>query len=38
MKDKEIYHDEIFIDSENIPQFDTQQFEGRLEKPISKKT
>ncbi|MCX6731444.1 MAG: penicillin-binding transpeptidase domain-containing protein [Candidatus Parcubacteria bacterium] len=38
MKDKEIYPDEIFIDSENIPKFDTQQFEGRLEKPISKQT
>ena len=38
MKDKEIYPDEIFIDSENIPKFDTQQFEGRLEKPITKKT
>lgn len=34
----EIYPDEIFLDSQNIPQFDTQQFEGRLEKPITKKT
>lgn len=33
----EIYPDEIFLDSQNIPQFDTQQFEGRLEKPIDKK-
>lgn len=28
--------DEIFLDSSNLPQFDTHQFEGRLEKPISK--
>jgi penicillin-binding protein 2 len=32
---KEIEPDEIFMDSQNIPQYDTQQFEGRLEKPIS---
>lgn len=38
MKKKEIYPDEILIDSENIPKFDTQQFEGRLEKPITKRT
>lgn len=30
--------DEIFLDSKNIGQFDTQQFEGRIEKPITKKT
>jgi len=29
--------DEIFLDSENLPNFNTQQFEGRLEKPISKR-
>ena len=29
--------DEIFLDSENIEQFDTQQFEGRIEKPIAKR-
>ncbi len=28
--------DEIFLDSQNLPEFDTNQFEGRLEKPISK--
>lgn len=28
--------DEIFLDSTNLPEFDTQQFEGRLEKPIRK--
>jgi penicillin-binding protein 2 len=27
--------DEIFLDSKNLPQFDTYQFEGRLEKPIN---
>lgn len=26
--------DEIFLDSQNLPDFDTHQFEGRLEKPI----
>ncbi len=30
--------DEIFLDSENLQNFDRQQFEGRIEKPISKKT
>jgi penicillin-binding protein 2 len=33
---KEIDPDEIFLDSQNLPQFDIQQFEGRLDKPISK--
>ncbi len=33
---KDIDPDEIFIDSHNLPKFDTQQFEGRIEKPISK--
>lgn len=28
--------DEIFLDSQNLPEFDTSQFEGRIEKPISK--
>jgi penicillin-binding protein 2 len=28
--------DEIFLDAKNIQNFDVQQFEGRLEKPISK--
>src|SRR3989338_10699530 len=36
--DHKIYPDEIFLDSKNISGFDTSQFEGRLEKPISKKT
>ncbi len=34
----EIYPDEIFLDSSNLPAFDRSQFEGRIEKPISKKT
>jgi penicillin-binding protein 2 len=29
--------DEIFLDSKNLPDFNTQQFEGRLEKPIPKR-
>jgi len=33
---REIDPDEIFLDSSNLPQFDTHQFEGRIEKPISK--
>ena len=34
----EIAPDEIFLDSSNLPDLDTQQFEGRFELPISKKT
>ncbi len=30
--------DEIFLDAHNLPAFDTQQFEGRLERPIKKRT
>ncbi len=30
--------DEIFLDSKNLQNFNRQQFEGRIEKPISKKT
>lgn len=30
--------DEIFLDSKNLENFDRQQFEGRIEKPISKNT
>ena len=33
---REIDPDEIFLDSRNIPGFDTDQFEGRFEKPISR--
>ncbi|MFA5934877.1 MAG: penicillin-binding transpeptidase domain-containing protein [Candidatus Paceibacterota bacterium] len=35
---KDIDPDEIFIDSENLPNFDVNQFEGRIEKPISQNT
>jgi penicillin-binding protein 2 len=35
-KYSEIDPDEIFLDSHNLPQFDNSQFEGRLDKPISK--
>ncbi|MCE9585192.1 hypothetical protein K8Q94_01025 [Candidatus Nomurabacteria bacterium] len=30
--------DEIFLDSQNLQNFDNQQFEGRIERPITKKT
>ncbi len=33
---KDIDPDEIFLDSKNLPNFNTQQFEGRIERPISK--
>lgn len=32
----EISPDEIFLDSSNLPNFDNDQFEGRLERPISR--
>lgn len=34
----EIDPDEIFLDSQNLPQFNNQQFEGRIEKAIPKYT
>jgi penicillin-binding protein 2 len=34
---KDIDPDEIFIDSSNLPKFDTDQFEGRIEKAITKR-
>lgn len=33
-----VYPDEVFLDSKNLQNFDRQQFEGRIEKPITKKT
>ncbi len=33
---REIDPDEIFLDSKNLPDFDKDQFEGRIEKPIGK--
>ncbi len=35
---KDIEAHEIFIDSQNLPKFNTDQFEGRIEKPISSRT
>lgn len=35
---RDIDLDEIFLDSQNLPDFDQHQLEGRIEKPISKKT
>jgi penicillin-binding protein 2 len=35
---QDIDPDEIFLDSQNVSAFDTQQFEGKIEKPISKKS
>ena len=37
-KEPDIYPDEVFMDSKNIPQFDVHQMEGRMEMPISKRT
>jgi penicillin-binding protein 2 len=35
-KSREINPDEVLIDSRNLPNFNTDQFEGRLETPISR--
>ncbi|MDA8611457.1 penicillin-binding transpeptidase domain-containing protein, partial [Candidatus Pacebacteria bacterium] len=35
---KDINPDEIFVDSENLPEYDKHQLEGRIEKPISTKS
>ena len=35
-KNNFIEPDEIFLDSKNLPDFDTQQFEGQITKPISR--
>jgi penicillin-binding protein 2 len=35
-KYKDIDPDEIFLDSKNLPDFNLDQFEGRIEKPISR--
>ncbi|MBU6370488.1 MAG: hypothetical protein KGH93_02355 [Patescibacteria group bacterium] len=34
---RDIEPDEIFLDAKNLPKFDTNQFEGRLERPISRR-
>ncbi|MEI6346035.1 MAG: penicillin-binding transpeptidase domain-containing protein [bacterium] len=31
---REVFPDEIFLDSKNLSELDTQQFEGRIERPI----
>lgn len=38
LRKPELDPDEIFLDASNLPSFDTQQFEGRIEKPIARKT
>ncbi|MDD5050776.1 MAG: penicillin-binding transpeptidase domain-containing protein [Candidatus Pacebacteria bacterium] len=38
IQDRDIDPDEIFLDSTNLPAFNTDQFEGRLEKPITART
>ena len=35
---REIDPDEVLLDSSNLPQYDTSQFEGRLERPIRRAT
>jgi penicillin-binding protein 2 len=37
-REKNLDPDEIFIDSSNLPNFDVHQFEGRIEKSISRRT
>jgi len=37
-REKDIAPDEIFIDSSNLPNFDVHQFEGRIEKSISRRS
>ncbi|KKW20212.1 MAG: hypothetical protein A2W52_04860 [Candidatus Taylorbacteria bacterium RIFCSPHIGHO2_02_49_25] len=34
----EVYPNEVFLDASNLPQFDRHQFEGRIERPISRRT
>jgi len=34
---REIFPDEILIDSSNLPRFDTDQFEGRMERPLGRR-
>lgn len=37
-KNQEIAPEDIFLDSSNLPDFDPHQLEGRIEKPIGRKT
>jgi penicillin-binding protein 2 len=34
----ELHPDEILLDARNLPEFNTQQFEGRMERPIAKRS
>src|SRR3989344_9559341 len=34
----EIHPDEILIDSSNLPEFDRDQFEGRIERPLTRRS
>src|SRR4051812_49354786 len=36
-RDPLVEPDEIFLDAENLPDFDTQQFEGTIESPIGRR-
>ncbi len=38
LRNREIDPDEIFLDSKNLPEFDQDQFEGRLKRPLSVKS
>ena len=38
LNNSEIEPDEIFLDSSNLPEFDQDQFEGRMEKPIQSRS
>ncbi len=38
MKNHEVFPDEIFMDARNLPRFDDNQFEGRMEKSIPRRT
>lgn len=37
-RDHELYPDEIFLDASNLPAFDKDRLEGRLEQPIARST
>ena len=36
LRGSEVFPEDIFLDSKNLPAFNTQQFEGRIEQPIKK--
>ena len=37
-KNYEIDPDEIFLDSSNLPEYESSQFEGRITKPVSRRS